>query len=169
MRRFLMRAPTGIRSANYVFSEPVPLSRFLLPTRFEGIYVLLVPDPTWEPWHLQPVFFGEIRADREPAISESERVQCLRVAAGRTVYIAVCPLLQTGGLPRIKQELIDCYGPLVNRDSHGDVAEMARKLEAIESKIHEHETLMKLALASSDGQPKPGGATFASLRTTHGS
>src|SRR5262245_33668198 len=108
MNRYLSRIPLGIRFASYVFTEPVPMDRFALPLRLDGVYALLIPDPTWGPWQLQPVFFGEIHSDREPWIGAAELTQCLRIAAGKALYVAVYPLLphQTMETARIRKELI---------------------------------------------------------------
>jgi hypothetical protein len=150
MNRFSSRMLAGIRFADYVFCNPVPLAQFAFPQRFFGIFVLLVPDPTWGPWHLQPVYFGDFRPDRESDMSAAEQTACLRIAGGKPLYVSayVLPMEHTLALARMKRELIDRYCPIANWPSSGDAVALTGKLDALEKKIQEHDTLLRLALAS---------------------
>jgi hypothetical protein len=150
MNRLLSRTPVGIRFGDYVFSDPVPLSRFSLPPRSGGLYVVLMPDPSWGPWHLQPLFFGEFGAQRETHMSQEQQVCCLKVAAGRSLYVAVyAPPLQHGWeLSQIKKELIERYRPVSNLASIDAAAEIGYRLDSLEKQILEQDAVLKLALAA---------------------
>ena len=150
MNRLVSRTPIGIRFGDYVFSAPVPQGRFTLPPRSSGVYVVLMPDPTWGPWHLQPLFFGEYGAQQGPQMTAAQQMSCLRVAAGRTLYFAVYAVPEQHGWPlsEIKKELIKLYNPVLNLESIDAAAELANKLYSIEKKILEHDAALVLALAA---------------------
>ena len=97
MNRLVPRTPIGIRFGDYVFSAPVPQGRFILPPRSAGVYVVLMPDPTWGPWHLQPLFFGEFGAQQETQMTAAQQMSCLKVAAGRTLFFAAYAVPQSHG------------------------------------------------------------------------
>jgi hypothetical protein len=150
MTALLSRAPVGIRFGNYVFSPPAPLGRFSLPPRAEGLYVVMMPDPTWGPWHLQPLFFGEFGGQRQPWMSHTQQICCLKVAAGRSLYIAVCTVPRHRGwqVSQIKKELIEQYLPVSNLESIDAATEIAYRLDALEKRILEQDAVLKLALAT---------------------
>jgi hypothetical protein len=149
MNRLHSRTHLGIRFADYVFSEPVPLTQFSSIQQLAGIYVVLVPDPTWGPWHLQPLLFGEFGGPRQEPVNQEQQACCLRAAAGRTLYIAVytLPLQHTSELSRMKQELIEHYHPIGNQGAAGS-AEIAQKLNTLEKKILECDAVLRVALAA---------------------
>src|SRR5262245_11803943 len=158
MNRFSSRMPTGIRFADYVFCNPVPLAQFGFPPHYSGVFVLLVPDPTWGPWRLQPVYFGDFKPDRESDMSAAEQTACLRMAGGKPLYVSayVLPMEHTAELTRMKRELIDRYCPIANWSSlSGDAAALSRKLDTLEKKIQEHDTLLRLALAAVGQMAQP--------------
>ena len=159
MYRF-SRMFSGIRFADYIFTNPISIERCTFPAGSIGIFVVLVPDPTWGPWHLQPLYFGQFRPDGESEMSVTEQILCLRVAAGKPLYVAshALPIDHALELSRIKRELIERYWPIVNRRPTDDpTVDMAHKLDAVEKRILEQETLLKLALAAVGqmGQPSP--------------
>ena len=119
--RLLSRIPVGIRFGDYMFSDPADLRRFSVPPRSAGLYVILMPDPSWGPWHLQPLFFGEFGAQRPAHMSQAQQVCCLRVAAGRSLYAAVYAIPQQDGweVLQIKKELIERYQTDYYRGSVG--------------------------------------------------
>ena len=149
MSRFHSRTPLGIRFADYIFSEPVPLTQSSSIPRVVGIYVVLVPDPTWGPWHLQPLLFGEFGGPRQESLNQEQQACCLRAAAGRTLYFAVytLPLQHASELSRMKHELIEHYNPICNQDAAGS-AEIAQKLNTLEKKILEYDAVLRVALAA---------------------
>jgi hypothetical protein len=156
--RFFLRFFTGIRFADYVFAEPVPFGVGAIPPQ-TGLFAVLVPDPTWGPRQFQPILFGVLNSQSRCQLSADEYHSCLRVAAGKALYIA------TYGLPlptdssethRIHRELVHVYSPLCNRasaDAYSDV--LARKLEAMEQKSQEHELLIKVLLAAIGHMAQP--------------
>jgi len=148
MGRFVSRLPLGIRFANYVFSEPVPLTEFSVMPSLAGIYAVLVPDPTWGPWHLQPLFFGEFGASGQEHIPQQQAC-CLRAAAGRRLFVAayMLPLQHAAELSRMKQELIEHYNPLCNQETSG-AGEILQKLNTLEKKMVEYDSILKIALAA---------------------
>ena len=143
---------SGIRFVDYVFGEPLPFSICSVPPHMTGIYVVLVPDPTWRPRQFQPIFFGVFDGHRQCQLSAVEYTACLRIAAGKGLYVATYnlpPLCGPAESDRIRRELIQVYSPICNResiDSHS--AELALKLDALEKKNQEQETLMKVLLAA---------------------
>jgi hypothetical protein len=149
MNRFLSETPVGIRFGDYVFSEPAPLGRFSVPPRSAGLYVILMPDPSWGPWQLQPLFFGEYGGLCAAQMSPAQQICCLRVAAGRTLYAAMCAVPQQYGreVSHIRKELIDSYHPIANVESV-NAAEMGYRLESLEKRILEQDAMLKMALAA---------------------
>src|SRR5215510_9907186 len=121
MNRLLSRTPVGIRFADYVFSNPASLDRFSLPPRSSGIYVLLMPDSSWGPWHLQPLFFGEFGPDHQVYMSPAQQMCCLKVAAGRSLYFALYAVPHENGwaISEMKKELVARYRPVANLESLG--------------------------------------------------
>jgi hypothetical protein len=145
------RTAAGIRFADCFFSEPVPFGRLALPISSTGVYVILVPDPTWGPRQFQPVFFGEFGVSHDSSIEAMELMACHRVAAGRGLYVAVCTAFrdQSQDLARLKRDLILSYRPICNRESTvSGTPGMAQRVEALEKKSQEQETLLKLALTA---------------------
>ena len=149
MNSSVSRTPVGIRFGDYLFSPPVPLGRFTLPPRSGGVYVILIPDPTWGPWHFQPLYFGEFGYQRQAHMSAAQQMYCLKAAGGRGLYFAVhVPAQQLEWqVPQIKKDLIERYRPISNMDSLDSATELALKLNSLESKIAEHEAVLKLTLA----------------------
>lgn len=156
---FPSRLGAGIRFADYVFAEPVPLDSFLVPPQMMAIYAVLVPDPTWGPRQFQPIFFGIINGQRQGQLSPEEYRSCLRVAGGKGLYVATCnlpPLFQPSESHRIQRELIHVYSPLCNRDSaDAPSTDLERKVDALAKQNQEHELLIKVVLAAIGhlGQP----------------
>jgi hypothetical protein len=150
MNRLLSNTPVGIRFADYVFSDPLPLDRFSLPARSAGLYVLLMPDPSWGPWRLQPLFFGEFGAQREVHMTQAQQLCCLRVAAGRTLYFAVyaIPQQHASATLQMTKELIDRYCPVSNLESVDASVGLAYRLDSLEKKIIEQDAVLKLALGA---------------------
>src|SRR5262245_53772477 len=106
--RALLPHPAGIRFGDLTFTEPVPLDTAVYAPASIGIYVLLAPDPTWSPRYFQPVYFGEFGMPGAAQMTAEEQSRCLRVAAGKTLYVAVCsvPPHFAVQVTRIKNELI---------------------------------------------------------------
>ena len=148
--RVLEPASVGIRFADCFFSDPVQLPRFSFPLRTAGIYVIMAPDPTWGPWHLQPLFFGEFEGQRTAYVSPAQQSCCLRIAGGKTLYVATytVPPQQAWQLPQVKQLLIERYSPIANLAGNAPDTDIAHKLASLEKKILEHETLLKITLAA---------------------
>jgi hypothetical protein len=144
------RTPLGIRFGDYVFSHPIPLDRFSVPTRSVGLYVLLMPDPSWGPWHFQPIYFGEFGFQREVHMSVAQQTCCLKIAAGRSLYFALYAVPHQHGwaISQIKKELIDRYQPLSNLPSVDGTTELAHKLNSLEMRVTEQDAVLKLALAA---------------------
>jgi hypothetical protein len=162
MNRFPPRMLSGIRFADYLFTNPTPIERCTFPARVTGIFVVLVPDPTWGPWHLQPLYFGQFRLNGESEMSVTEQILCLRVAAGKPLYVASfsLPIEQTFELSRIMRDLIDRYRPIVNRQATDESAgDIAHKFDAVEKRIYEQEAVLKVVLAAlgqmSQAVPEP--------------
>src|SRR6185295_13586973 len=101
------------------FSHPVPLGSLGLPLRSAGVYVILMPDPTWGPWQFQPLYFGEFGFQRQAHMSAAQQMYCLKAAGGRSLYFAVHALAQQHEwqILQIKKELIERYRPISNMDS----------------------------------------------------
>jgi hypothetical protein len=79
----------GIRFQERYFSEPILLGCRRLPI-FGGVYAVLVSDPTWEPRHYRPVYFGEA-ADLAGAVWGSHEKYadwCAMAGAGERVYVS---------------------------------------------------------------------------------
>jgi hypothetical protein len=142
------RTPFGIRFGDYLFSYPVPLGRFTLPQRSAGLFVILMPDSTWGPWHFQPLYFGEFGFQRQAQLSAAQQTFCLKVAGGRSLYCAffVMPNQEEWQIPRIKKELIERYRPISNMESLDSAGELAFKLTSLENKIAEQEAVLRLLL-----------------------
>jgi len=116
-----------------------------------GIYAVLVPDPTWGPRQFQPIFFGVFNTQRPYQLSTDEYSCCLRVAAGKALYIATYNLAahDPSESHRIQRELIHAYGPVCNREAVDTPSlDLAHKLDALEKKNQEHELLLKVILAA---------------------
>ena len=151
MNRLSSRVLAGMRFAGYVFCNPVPLAQFAFPTHCSGVFVLSVPDATWGPWPLQPVYFGEFEPDRKSEMSAAEQIACLRIAGGKPLYVSayVLAMEHTSALSRVKRELINLYRPIANWASMSeDTAGLTHKLDALEKRIQEHDALLRLALAA---------------------
>src|SRR5262245_3010479 len=150
MNRLHSGVSVGIRFGNYLFSHPVPLGPFSLPQRSAGLYVVMMLDPTWGPWHLQPLFFGEFGGQRQAWMSHTQQICCLRVAAGRTLYVALFAVPQHRGwqVSQIKKELIERYLPVANLESIDAATEIAYRLEVLEKRILNQDAMLMLALAA---------------------
>jgi hypothetical protein len=148
MQSSVSRTLFGIRFGDYLFSYPVPLGRFTLPLRTAGLYVILMPDSTWGPWHFQPLYFGEFGFQRQAHMTAAQQTFCLKVAGGRSLYCAffVVPNQQEWQIPRIKKELIESYRPISNMDSLDTASELAFKLTSLENKLAEQEAVLRLIL-----------------------
>jgi hypothetical protein len=148
MESSVSRTPFGIRFGDYLFSYPVPLGRFTLPVRAAGLYVILMPDSTWGPWHFQPLYFGEFGFQRQAHMTAAQQTFCLKVAGGRCLYCAffAVPNQQEWHIPRIKKELIESYRPISNMDSLDTASELGFKLTSLENKIAEQEAVLRLIL-----------------------
>ena len=150
MNRSLLGTKVGIRFGNYVFSDPVPMGRFSFWPRTAGLYSVLMPDLSWGPWPFQPLFFGEFGVQRETLMSQAQQASCLKVAAGRSLYVAVYALPQQHGwtISQIKRELIEQYKPVSNLESIDTAAEIGHRLDNLEKRILEQDAALKLLLAS---------------------
>ena len=150
MNRLLSRPTVGIRFADYVFSEPAPLVRFSLPPRSVGLYVILMPDTSWGPWHLQPLFFGEFGPENEVHMSQAQQTCCLKVAAGRSLYFALyaVPHEHCWAISQIQRELTARYSPIANLESIDAAVELAQRVDTLEKKVIEQDSMLKLALAA---------------------
>jgi hypothetical protein len=150
MNRLSSRPLIGIRFSDYVFSDPAPLSRFSLPPRAMGLYVILMPDASWGPWHLQPLFFGEFGPARDVHMSQAQQACCLKVAAGRSLYFALYAVPHQHGwaISEIQKELIARYGPIANLESIDASTDLVQRLDALEKKMIEQDAVLKLALAT---------------------
>jgi len=152
MERFASKFYAGIRFADYVFSEPVPLAICVTTPQSMGVYAVLVPDATWGPRHFQPIFFGVFNGQRQSQLTPDDYTRCLRAAAGKQLYVTAynMPLLgDPSELHRVQRELVHIYSPLCNHDpADASSAEFVRKLDALESKNQEHEALLKVLLAA---------------------
>ena len=144
------RTHFGIRFADYLFSHPVPLGRFALPLRSAGLYVILMPDPTWGPWHFQPLYFGEFGFQRQADISAAQQTCCLKVAGGRSLYVALHEMPHQPGwqISQIKKQLIESYRSIANINPLDSTSALEFKLNSLESKIAEQEAVLKLTLAT---------------------
>src|SRR5439155_560607 len=119
MERFASKFYAGIRFADYVFSEPVPLAICVTTPQSMGVYAVLVPDATWGPRHFQPIFFGVFNGQRQSQLTPDDYRRCLRAAAGKQLYVAAyhIPLLgDPSESHRVQRELVHIYSPLCNHD-----------------------------------------------------
>jgi hypothetical protein len=150
MDRSLLGTTVGIRFGNYLFSDPVPMGRFSFLPRSAGLYVVLMPDLSWGPWPFQPLFFGEFGVQREALMTQAQQAYCLKVAAGRILYVAVYALPEQHGWTRsqIKKELIERYRPVSNLESIDTAAELRYRLDSLEKRILEQNAALQLALAA---------------------
>ena len=150
MNRIHSRPLVGIRFADYIFSNPASLDRFSLPPHSVGLYVILMPDSSWGPWHLQPLFFGEFGPDRQVHMSQAQQICCLKVAAGRSLYFALYAVPDQSGwaISEIKKELVVRYRPVSNLESLDRTTDLAQRLDSLERKINEQDAVLKLALAA---------------------
>jgi hypothetical protein len=150
MDRLLSRAPLGIRFADYLFTHPMPLDRISFSPRSSGLYVLLMPDTTWGPWHFQPLFFGEFASGHPQQMNQAQQICCLRVSGGRSLYYALyhLPHPNAWAVAEIKNELVARYRPIANLFSADGGAALAQRLETLEKKISEQDAVLKLVLAA---------------------
>jgi hypothetical protein len=83
-------------------------------------------------------------------MSSAQQTFCLKVAGGRSLYCAlyVLPNHQEWQISRIRKELIERYQPISNMDSLDSASELAFKLNSLESKIGEQETVLRLILGT---------------------
>jgi hypothetical protein len=83
-------------------------------------------------------------------MSAAQQVSCLKVAAGRSLYIAVYAPAQGPGweVSQIKKELIERYRPISNVESIDVVVETRYRLVSLEKQISELDGVLKLALAA---------------------
>src|SRR5437867_13404479 len=88
MERFASKFYAGIRFADYVFSEPVPLAICVTMPQSMGVYAVLVPDATWGPRHFQPIFFGVLNGQRQSQLTPDDYRRCLGATAGEHLYVA---------------------------------------------------------------------------------
>lgn len=152
MNRFVLKPPLGIRFGRYLFSEPVPLRGFWVPPRTAGLYVILVPDPTWLPRPFQPIFFGEFSPDRPNPVTYREYIAWFRAAAGRDLHVAVLDAQSgaSGQLPLVKRELTHTYEPICDYQAQNEFVGdgVSRKLDLLEKKDYEHDALLRVVLAA---------------------
>jgi hypothetical protein len=150
MNRMFFRAAVGIRFADCVFSEPVPIGRQGVPVHSAGIYVILIHDPTWGPRQFQPVFFSEFGPSHHSSVGPADVMGWHRVAAGRGLYVAVHSVApaEAHELPVLTRELVASYRPLCNRESAEEItSDTKRRVEVLEKKTQEQEALLRLAIA----------------------
>lgn len=104
--------------ANYVFSEPVPVSLWK-PTDQAGVYAILVRDPKVKPKKFRPIYFGESGNLSEPGFLRTHsRYMCWLKEAGTEsgLFIAVYQMPQSTADQRVTVgvELIEQYDPYCN-------------------------------------------------------
>ena len=81
-------------------------------------------------------------------MSAAQQTCCLKAAGGRDLYFAVHVLTQQEWqIPQIKKELIERYRPISNMDSLDWQVSWHSGWNSLESKIAEHEAVLKLTLA----------------------
>jgi hypothetical protein len=79
----------------------------------------------------------------------AQQTCCQKVACGRGLYVALhaLPHQQEWQISQIKRELIERYRPISNIDSLNSAMDQSFKLNSLESKIAEHEAVLKMTLA----------------------
>src|SRR5262245_48106060 len=103
----------GIRFGDHTFTEPFPLTPWSA-LQARGVYVVLVPDPTWGPRQFQPLLFEEFHSSA--SLSLENYLRCLKAAAGKQLYISI--LTPSSALSSmVKHELVEQYDPICNRES----------------------------------------------------
>ena len=142
----------GIRFADYLFTEPIPLDTSLIPY-VQGLFVVLIFDFTWAPRQFQPLFFGEVGRRQGSPIARNDYLRWLRTAAGKQLYLAICPIPATHvlALPGIKNHLVDAYDPVCNREPVETgllSADVLSRLDTFQEKQKEHDALIRLMVAA---------------------
>jgi len=162
MDRLVSKTPPCIRFGDYLFTHPMPLDRITFTLRSSGLFVLLMPDNTWGPWHFQPLFFGEFAPGQPLQMNQAQQACCLRVSGGRNLYLALYPAphAYAWAIAEIKNGLIARYGPIANLVSLEGTPALAQRLDALERKISEQDAVLRLALTalgqtSQFQQPEP--------------
>lgn len=147
--RVVVTPQFGIRFGDVIFGEPTLMDGGMYPAS-GGIYVLLTPDPTWTPRPFQPLYFGEFGIAGELQISPEKQLRCLRVAAGRNLFIAAhaMPLRQGSHFGSLKTDLIRQYAPIGNLEFAQEGVESATRIQDLEKKITEHEVVLSLVLTA---------------------
>lgn len=82
-------------------------------------------------------------------MSAAQQTCCLKVAAGRRLYVALytLPHQQGWAIAQIKKELIERYRPISHFEFDRNI-ELANRLNNLEAKITEQDAVLKLALAA---------------------
>lgn len=112
MDRYMTTSGIGIRLNDCVFTEPVALAGWRQPL-FAGLATILVRDPNWAPKPFQPLSFAEFGNHATLEAWLSNYAALLRVAQGRELLVAVCPLpfLTTAQRRALREDLVWAYNP----------------------------------------------------------
>ncbi len=132
-------ATIGIRFNDCFFTEPARLADWI-PPRFTGLFVILAGDPNWAPRPFQPVCLGEFGNNTSPA------------AWGRKgLYVSVFPMPFSTTSQRLAlcNELIAAYNPVLQTKGIAAApADMARRMDELEKRHHEHSAQVLLMLGN---------------------
>jgi hypothetical protein len=104
--------PPGIRFNDWMFSEPVTVSRWTQP-RYAGLFAVLVNDPDWAPKAFRPLHFGEFGNNSPLAALPIDYSRLMAAAQGRNLYVAVLPMpfSTTAQRRELRNELLGAYNP----------------------------------------------------------
>jgi len=134
--------PPGVRFNDCLFSEPVQLAAWRLPS-CAGIVAVLARNPQWAPKPLQPLYFGEFGNDAGSRTS-------LPLNATRDLQVSVLPMPFSTAAQRraLCNELIAAHNPAWQANgTMVSAAALARKVDELEARQQEQSRQILALLA----------------------
>jgi hypothetical protein len=153
---------SGIRFNDCFFTESTCLPAWRRP-RHAGLFVILAHDANWAPKPYQPLYFGEFGNNSEGGVLPEAYSWMLDIAGGTSPYVAVLPMPFSTTRERLalSNELLWAYNPPSQAKGARDAAaELARRLDDVETKPREEQTAQMLLLLAGANrmfgpQPEP--------------
>jgi hypothetical protein len=128
----------GLRFNDCLFTEPVQLAHWV-PPNGAGIVAILARNTNWAPKPFQVIYFGEFGNDARRSLESRE----MRFhAPGGNLYVSVLALPFSSSAQRIalRNELISAYNPACQATETASPADLARRMDVVEARQHEHHT-----------------------------
>jgi hypothetical protein len=134
--------PPGVRFNDCLFSEPVQLTAWRLPS-CAGIVAILARNPQWSPKPLQPLYFGDFGNDASARTS-------LPSNASRELLVSLLPMPYSTAAQRraLCNELIAAHNPVWQANgATAAAAALANRVDELEARQQEQSQQILALLA----------------------